>query len=75
MQFLAQHYGWEAPCIQRPLAWDNATDQITLPATLQPRRIDSAPPLPIVGTTTNDPIVRGAQQQIDQAAQTLFTKK
>jgi len=75
MQFLVQQYGWEAPHIQRALPWDNAADQLTLPATLQPRRIDSAPPLPIVGTTTNDPIVRGAQQQIDQAAQTLFTKK
>jgi hypothetical protein len=75
MQFLAQQYGWEAPHIQRPLPWDNAADQLTLPATLQPRRIDSAPPLQIVGTTSHDPIIRGAQMQIDQAAQTLFTKK
>ncbi len=75
MQFLAQQYGWEVPHIQRALPWDNAADQLTLPATLQPRRIDSAPPLQIVGTTSHDPIVRGAQMQIDQAAQTLFTKK
>jgi hypothetical protein len=75
MQFLAQQYGWEVPLIQRALPWDNAADQLTLPATLQPRRIDSAPPLQIVGTTSHDPIVRGAQMQIDQAAQTLFTKK
>lgn len=75
MQFLAHHYGWEAPHIQRPLAWDNAADQLSIPASLQPRRIVSAPPHPIVGTTANDPIIRGAQAHIDQAAQTLLTKK
>jgi glycosyltransferase involved in cell wall biosynthesis len=75
MQFLAHQHGWEAPSIQRPLPWDNAATQITLPATLQPRRIVSAPPLTIVGTTADDTIVRGAQAHIDQAAQTLFIKK
>ncbi len=75
MQFLADRHGWEAPRILRPLPWDNSADQITLPIMLQPRRIVSAPHRPMLGTTADDPIARGAQAQLDQAAQTLFAKK
>lgn len=74
MRFLAQQHHWEAPCIQRPLPWDNAASQITLPATLQPRRISSVPPPLVRGTTASDPLLREAHAQIDQAAQALFVK-